>query len=167
MRFARPKPQSGAGCGASKAVSGRHVCACGAIGAATDAPIGSEPGAQAQSPVAQAITQNARSEEILNLSRILFGPSLGNRLPKVIGNIRLREHELKSLLAAVEAMRRSPERTSFSNAPGPADQAIAVLNGKIESRSNFYGKSIANRRKLRLPGAFAIGSAAACLTCVR
>jgi len=58
LRFARLKPQSGAGCGASKALSGRHICVPGAIAEAADALIGSEPGAQAESPAAQTITQS-------------------------------------------------------------------------------------------------------------
>jgi hypothetical protein len=98
--------------------------------------IGSEPPAQPESPAAQTIAQSARSEDILDLSRISLGPGIGNGLPQVIGNIRLREHELKSLLAPVKRICRSPltrprahsmrrtlrtslERTSFSNAPGP------------------------------------------------
>ena len=67
-----------------------------------------------------------------------FKPGVGNRLPEVIGNIRLREHELKSLLAPVEriwhwlptrprarsqcecrTLHASLERAAFSNAPGP------------------------------------------------
>jgi len=45
-------------------------------------------------------------------------------------------------------LRTSLERTNLiQQCAWAADQAIAVLNGKIESRSNFYGKSDANRRK--------------------
>jgi len=81
------------------------------IGEAADAPIGSEPGAQPESPVAQTITQSVRNEGILVLSRISWAPTSAGDLRKVIGNIRLREHELKSLLTLMEAMRTWLERT--------------------------------------------------------
>jgi hypothetical protein len=165
LRSARPKPQSGAACGASKARSGRQVFGSGLVGVAAEALLGSihvsgaEPGAQLATAIAHPNAQRIESEDIQHSWRIAVRSAVLRDTKSERHNNSVVRHKTQIIAGTgsiATTMRKPGEYSPLARHAHRTTNlvpqwrlgrrpSVMTMNLKFELPSNKNGKSILNR----------------------